>query len=84
MKLKIRPALKSYYLCLSPLITLKKKTDTWHPQPPRHCLQRLFLETNLPNFNINFLKKKFHASSPASHEKKGKRHVSSLGLDIKE
>ena len=55
MKLQIRPALKSYYLCLSPLQILKKKADySWHLQPPRQILQRVFFKTNRLNFVVNF------------------------------
>ena len=55
MKLQIRPALKSCYLCLSLLQILKKKADyTWHLQPPRQSLQKVFFKTNPINFVVNF------------------------------
>ena len=55
MKLQIKPALKSYYLCLSPLQILKKKADyTWHLQPRSQSLQREFFKTIPLNFVVIF------------------------------
>ena len=54
MKLQIRPALKSYYLCLSPLQILEKADYTWHLQPPRQSLQGVFFKTIPLNFVVNF------------------------------
>ena len=55
MKLQIRPALKSYYLCLSPLQIIKKRADyTWHLQPRSQSLQREFFKTIPLNFVVIF------------------------------
>ena len=54
MKLQVRPALKSYCLCSSPLQISKKADYTWHLQPPRQSLPRTFFKTISLNFVVNF------------------------------